>query len=150
MKQTQQGFTLIELMVTVAIIGIMAGIAYPSYQDSVMKSRRADATGVLLGMMNAMERHFTESNSFCDAGGTGGADSCGASTTNDTGTSSIYSIPTETATYYTITISAAAAGSYTLSAVPAGGQAADACGTLTLTHTGVKGNSAGLAQSECW
>ena len=45
MKQTQQGFTLIELMVTVAIVGILASIAYPSYQDSVMKSRRADVKG---------------------------------------------------------------------------------------------------------
>jgi type IV pilus assembly protein PilE len=147
MKQTQQGFTLIELMVTVAIVGILASIAYPSYQDSVRKSRRADATGVLLGLANAMERHFTETNSFCDAGGTGGANSCGAAGTNDTGTSSIYTIPTETATYYTVTISSATASSYTLSAVPTG---TDKCNTLTLTQTGVKGNSAGLSQSECW
>ncbi|MFI3186333.1 MAG: prepilin-type N-terminal cleavage/methylation domain-containing protein, partial [Methylococcaceae bacterium] len=59
MKQSQAGFTLIELMVTVAIVGILAAIAYPSYQDSVRKSRRADASGALLGLANAMERHFT-------------------------------------------------------------------------------------------
>ena len=66
MKHTQPGFTLIELMITVAIVGILASIAYPSYQDSVMKSRRADVKGVLLGLTNAMERRFTETNSYCD------------------------------------------------------------------------------------
>ena len=86
MTQKQQGFTLIELMVTVAIVGILAAIAYPSYQSSVIKSRRADAEGVLLGLANAMERHFTESNTYLGAG------------TTDTGAPSIYSIPTATAT----------------------------------------------------
>ena len=145
MKQSQLGFTLIELMVTVAIVGILASIAYPSYQSSVMKSRRADTEGVLLGLANAMERNFTTTNSYCDAGGTGGASSCGTAT-NDTGTPSIYSIPTATATYYTITISAATASSYTLSAAPTGAQANDSCGTLTLTQTGVKSPTS----SGCW
>jgi len=69
MKQLQQnGFTLIELMIALAIVGILAAIAYPSYQDSVMKSLRTDATGALLGLANAMERHFTETNSYLGAG----------------------------------------------------------------------------------
>lgn len=67
MNKTQQGVTLIELMVTVAIIGILAGVAIPGYQESVRKSRRADVKGVLLGLTNAMERRFTEANTFCDA-----------------------------------------------------------------------------------
>lgn len=128
MKQTPLGFTLIELMVTVAIVGILAGIAYPSYQDSVRKSRRVDAEGVLLGLTNAMERNFTITNSYLGA----------AVGPADTGTPGIYAIPTDTATYYTITISAATASSYTLSAAPAGAQASDSCGTLTLSQTGVK------------
>ena len=67
-----KGFTLIELMIAVAIVGILAGIAYPSYQDSVRKSRRADAKGALLGFANAMERYFTENNSYLGAGAGGG------------------------------------------------------------------------------
>jgi type IV pilus assembly protein PilE len=152
MKQTQPGFTLIELMIVVAIIGILAAIALPSYQDSVRKSRRADAEGVLLGLANAMERHFTvksDGSGYCDAGGTGGANTCGSSGVNDSGEPSIYTVPTETATFYTVTISATAS-SYTLSAAPTGAQTNDKCGTLTLDHTGVKGNSANLSQSECW
>ena len=152
MKQTQHGFTLIELMVAVAIIGILSSIAYPSYQDSVMKSRRADAKGALLGFANAMERRFTETNSYCNAGGADGADTCGDGT-NDTGSPSIYATtsPVDGGTpYYDLTINAAGDSSYTLYAAPRDAQATDKCGTLTLTHTGVKGNSANLAQSECW
>jgi type IV pilus assembly protein PilE len=149
----QKAFTLVELMVTVAIVGILAGIAYPSYQDSMMKSRRADVKGVLLGLTNAMERRFTEANSYCDTGGAGGVNSCGVAGTNDTGTSSIYTIPTETANFYTVTVSAVTASSYTLSAVRAGAQANDVCGTLTLTHTGVKGvtgAATGITAADCW
>lgn len=142
-KQKQPGFTLIELMVAVAIIGILASIAYPSYQDSVMKSRRADAKGVLLGLANAMERNFTITNSYLGA----------AAGSADTGTPGIYTIPAETATYYAITISAALANSYTLSAAPTGNQSTDKCGTLTLSHTGVKGISGaatGVSATDCW
>ena len=106
-----------------------------------------------MGLANAMERRFTEQNSYCDAGGAGGANSCGASGTNDTGTPSNYTIPSETASYYAITISAATASTYTLSAAPAGAQANDKCGTLTLNQTGSKGVTSaatGITAADCW
>jgi type IV pilus assembly protein PilE len=153
----QKAFTLVELMVTVAIVGILAGIAYPSYQDSMMKSRRADVKGVVLGLANAMERRFTETNSYCDAGGGSGTAVTGCGTgTKDTGTPSIYVVPAETANFYTVTISAVTAtaipgDSSTLSAAPAGVQSTDICGTLTLTHTGVKGfTGTGVTAADCW
>ena len=127
----QKAFTLIELMVAVAIVGILAGIAYPTFQDSVMKSRRANVKGVLLGLANAMERHYTEKSSYQGAAGS-------KSSPVDTGTAWIYTIPTETASFYTVTISQATASTYTLNAVPTGVQVNDKCGTLTITHTGVK------------
>ncbi len=143
----QKAFTLIELMITVGIVGILAGIAYPSYQDSVMKSRRADVKGVLLGLANAMERHFTETNSYKGAAGT-------TATPADTGTPRIYSIPDETAGFYTVTlIDPTDTSSYTLSAEPTGAQTNDICGTLTLKHTGEKGvtNAAtGVTAPDCW
>jgi len=150
MIKKQNGFTLVELLVVVAIIGILASIAYPSYQDSVLKSRRKDAEGALLGFSNAMERHFTESNSYCDAGSTG-ASSCGTGTL-DTGPSTIF--PTTSpidgsATHYNLSISAVTDMSYTLSAVPAGGQTSDSCGTLTIQHTGGKGVSSSTV-AQCW
>jgi type IV pilus assembly protein PilE len=144
MRQLQQnGFTLIELMVTVAIVGILAGIAYPGYQDSVMKSRRADAKGALLGLANAMERHFTETNSYLGAG----------TTDANTGSPTIFSTisPVDGGTaYYNLTINAATASSYTLNATPTGAQANDKCGTLSLTQTGARGISTALAVTDCW
>jgi type IV pilus assembly protein PilE len=131
MKQLQQnGFTLIELMIAVAIVGILAAIAYPSYQDSVRKSRRADVEGVLLGLANAMERRFTETNSYVGA-------------------------VAPPATYYTVTIPVATASSYTLNAAPivTGPQANDKCGTLTLDQTGAKGitgGATGVTATDCW
>jgi type IV pilus assembly protein PilE len=160
MSQKQSGFTLIELMIAVAIVGILAAIAIPSYQDSVKKSRRADAKAALLDLANALERRFTETNSYCDVGGgTGSAvTDCGTATL-DTGTpTSIYTVPTDTARFYTVTISAVSnidataktASGYTLSSAPTGAQSNDKCGTLTLTHTGAKGYGANGTQSECW
>jgi len=120
MKQSQSGFTLIELMITVAIVGILASIAYPSYQDSIMKSRRTDAQAALLGFANSMERYFTVNNTYVNAPVVAGT------------------------AYYNLTISAATASSYTLTATPAGAQAADSCGNLTLANTGVK------TPANCW
>jgi type IV pilus assembly protein PilE len=144
MKQLQQnGFTLIELMVTVAIIGILAGIAYPGYQDSVMKSRRADAKGALLGLANAMERHFTQKNTYLGAGTTDG----------NTGSPTIFSAtsPVDGGTpSYNLTINAVTASSYTLNAAPTGAQTNDKCGTLSLTQTGARGISTALAVTDYW
>ena len=142
----QKAFTLIELMITIAIVGILASIAYPGYQDSVMKSRRADAKGALLGFANAMERHFTVNNTYKRAGAGGG----------DTGAPTIFSAtsPVDGGTaYYDLTIDAADDNSYTLHATRKGAQGDDKCGTLTLTHTGVKGvtsAASGITAVDCW
>ena len=113
----QKAFTLIELMVAVSIVGILAGIAYPTFQDSIMKSRRVDAQGALLVYENIMERYYTVNNTYI-----------GAPTNSGTG-------------YYDITVSTnppVTASTYTLNATPKGAQLNDKCGTLILTHTGVK------------
>jgi type IV pilus assembly protein PilE len=140
----QQAFTLIELMVTVAIVGILAGIAYPSYQDSVMKSRRADAKGALLGFANAMERHFTENNTYKGAGN---------NLDNDTGAPKVFSAtsPVDGGTpYYNLTILVVTTDSYTLQAEPINAQANDKCGKLSLTQTGVRDISTKISLTDCW
>lgn len=126
-----KGFTLIELMITVAIIGILAAIAYPSYTRQVQKTRRADAKGALMGLSNAMERYFTENNRYTGAA-TGPA---------DTGTPRIFATqsPVSGGTkYYDLRITAATASAYTIEADPVGTQDSDPCGKLTLSNTGLK------------
>ena len=147
MKKTQ-AFTLLELIIAVAIVGILAAVAYPNYQSSIQKSHRADGKAALLNLANIMERYYTEKATYCDAADstTGNAvTNCGGAG-NDTGKPAIYSTPAETAAYYTIAINAASPNTYTLSATPTGAQSTDSCSTLTLTSTGVKSPTT----AGCW
>ncbi len=142
----KQGFTLVELVVVVAMVGILAAIAIPNYQDSVKKSRRMDAEGALVGFANAMERYFTEHNSYKSAA-TGGGDTGSPPAT-------LYSnqSPVDGGTkYYDLRISAADDTTYTLEATPAGAQAGDLCGVLTVDNTGVKNaKKNNVAVPNCW
>ncbi len=137
----EAGFTLIELMIVVAIVGILATIAYPSYQDSVKKSRRADAKSALMGFVNAMERHYTEYNSYCDAAAAGetAVSGCGDATP-DKGKPAVFAdeAPLDgTTKYYDLTIQAVNETTYTLRATPKGAQAGD--GFLEIKNTESRG-----------
>lgn len=142
--QPQTGFTLIELMIVVVVIGILAAFAYPAYTDSLRKARRTDAQAALVGMAAAMER-FMVSNGGSYANATGGAALPAAATFYPA------QVPLEggRATYQ-LRITALSAGDYTLSAIPVNVQTGDGCGTLTLNASGQQGRSGSLDLPDCW
>jgi type IV pilus assembly protein PilE len=71
----QRGFTLIELMIVVAVVAILAGIAYPSYRDAVLKGRRAQGRAAVLELLQQQERYMTQHNSYMTFSNSGGATS---------------------------------------------------------------------------
>lgn len=138
MKSTQpgarsrgiRGFTLIELMIVVAVVGILAAIAVPSYNDSVRKSRRAQAKADLVEYAQMAERSFTVNNSYTEF----------ALPTNQS--------PREGDARYLIN-AATTATTFTITAAPQAGQDADKCGTLTIDQAGVKTPTA-APLDDCW
>lgn len=127
----QFGFTLIELMITVAIVGILAAIAYPSYTDFVTRSNRSEGQGELLRFANLQEQYFVDYRTY-------GADltSLGKATA---------AILTEHG-HYQISVNNANATSFTLHATAQGSQATNdsACTPLTIDQVGQKGPAG------CW
>ncbi|MGB0467584.1 MAG: type IV pilin protein [Pontibacterium sp.] len=133
----QKGFTLIELMITVAIIGIIAAIAYPSYTGYVQDARRSEAQGSLAEAAQWMERQFTVDGRYT------------ANSDGDNRSISAYSTDS-----YTLAVESSTTSTYTLTATPVAGgaQASDRCKILTLDNIGVKAakDSSNTAISDCW
>jgi type IV pilus assembly protein PilE len=136
-----RGFTLVELMVTVAIVGILASIAWPSYQQSVMHGRRTDAIQSITYYRQALERCYSQNFTYLNAGATPCTAAPGVATVSTNG-------------FYTITFPTLAATQYTIQAVPIGPQVNDLqCQVMTVNQSGQTGatNSVGGNTTvACW
>lgn len=152
-----KGFTLIELMITVAIVGLLASIALPSYNAYIARAKRADARTQLTQAAQFMQRFYAANDQYLqDRGGNnilgtsvGMPDGLRVSPADGTALYQLNSSIT-TSGNYTATV---ATTSYTLSMAPISGRsmAADACGIFTLTSTGIRGVSgATKTRDECW
>jgi type IV pilus assembly protein PilE len=141
-----RGFTLIEVMIVVVIIGILAGISYPSYRSYMVQSRRSDAQVALSQAANQQERYFTECNRYaqtlagarlCTATGVAATDVLGISGTSPTGDYTL------SVAQGNITGTCSGAGQnwncgYTLTATPTLGGRQVGNGALRIDATGVK------------
>ena len=132
-SRKQQGMSLIELMVVVAIVGILAAIAYPSYQNAIRKSNRTEAKVELERRAQALEKCYTRFQAYSN----GGCDPFVAAENTTNG-------------YYSIAVANRTATTYTLTATAIGRQALDTrCATLVLQSTGLRTSAPGPTR-ECW
>lgn len=143
-SREQRGFTLIELMITVAVLAILAAIAYPNYTESLRKTRRGDAQAALLSLANAMERYKTNNiGNQAQRGYTGAAvPAIHPAQAPIDGTTKFYNLAVVTAT----------ATAYSLRATPIAGspQAGDSCGNFLLDQNGTRTHTGSKPLAECW
>jgi type IV pilus assembly protein PilE len=144
-SRTSRGFTLIELMIVVAIVAILAAVAYPTYRDSVERARRADAKSVLMEAAQWIERQYTLSNAYNKLGD-------GSVLNTAALPAQLREAPKDGASkYYDIQFAAnPTTTAYTLQAVPKNSMTGDKCGTLTLTEAGTKSATGTAGADWCW
>lgn len=142
-RRYQQGFTLIELMIVVAVVGILSAIAYPSYTEYVRRGHRADARAGLLQAQLWLERAATATGTYPTNADPSKVLPAALSWSAD---------PSKR---YQIEMKASTNAAYTLIAKrkSPGPQASDKCGDFTLSSTGVKGAdnlASGVSATDCW
>lgn len=130
------GFSLIELLITVTIIGILAAIAIPSYSTYMQKSRRASAEAHLMDIAQRQQQYLLDARAYAPD-----LQTLGLTT------------PSDVSTYYTVAIPplvviSGVPPSFTVTATPISTQATDKCGTLKIDNLGAKSTSTGV--SGCW
>jgi type IV pilus assembly protein PilE len=129
-----RGVTLIELVIAIAVVAILAAIAFPSYQEQMRKTRRADGKAELMETAQQLERCYTRFSRYNDG-------NCGVALPSNSSEG-----------YYVVSATAITASAFTLDATPQADQANDArCGVLRLTSTGQEGSQGQSTDAnECW
>ena len=146
MDMKSSGFTLIELMVVVAIVAIVSAVALPSYNNSIAKSRRAEARGQLLEAAQFMQRFYSQNDSFSQ-------DRAGTAVAMPAGLATVPKTAAVGAATYSISYSATpTVASFRVQAVRrvGGPMASDKCGAFLLDNTGRRTISGTGTTDECW
>jgi type IV pilus assembly protein PilE len=141
MRKRAAGLTLVELMITLAILAIIASVGYPMYTAQVLKARRADARAGVMELAMAEEREFAAWGGYSESNSITGvtfADGAPAPDANSTFDDDVARIAREYGQFYTFTITADNS-TYTISAAPTAVQASDtACASFSVDQTGAK------------
>ena len=136
------GFSLIELLVVLAIVVVLSAIALPNYSQHLQRGNRAEAVAALLEAQQFMERYYSVNGRYSLSAGGNDAPQLPLRLQN---------IPSGAVVRYELSVASAAVNAYALQAAPVGAMAGDKCGTLTLTQTGQKGlTDSQLSAAECW
>lgn len=140
MRRCNSGFTLVELLVVITIIGVLAAIAIPSYNEYMRKGYRAEAKGVISDIAQKQERYFTANGAYLPSSN---AAYVAPTWPNFAGGS------TFAGRRYDISVTQATTADYTITATPRAPHTDPDCNVLTLTSAGVKGASGTLGLG-CW
>ena len=146
MKKLQYGVTLLELMIVVAIVAIISAVAFPSYMQYVVSTKRTVATSALLQIADRQQQFFMDNKQFTnDLTNLGFA--ANPLVLADDGNSVAAA---DADAVYSISLSNVAVTTYTITAAPLHGQASrdTDCASLTLNQAGARGNSGG--GGDCW
>ncbi len=134
-SKRKRGFTLIELMIAVAIVGILSAIAYPSYTQYMVRGKRSEGRAALLDTAAKLERFYSDRSRYATAN-------------NTFPTLSNFSTTTETGKYTLSITTAGTFQTYTLTATPT--FADPDCGNFTYTQAGTKGVTGSTSVADCW
>jgi type IV pilus assembly protein PilE len=129
-----RGFTLIEVLIAMAVVALLVAIAWPAYFEQVSRGRRSDVQTQLMDDANYLQRYYASNNTYATASNLPASQS-----------------PILGAANYTITIASQSDTGFQLLATRAGAMAGDRCGDFTYDNLGTKGlNGSGEAVTNCW